>query len=124
MIEVISDLRAGAIGFSAKGKLTAADYENVIMPDVAAVVEVEGDVRLLWHMGPEFEGFENAAIWDDAVMGFRHALDWDRIAVVSDIDWVRYAVKAMHWVLPGGVRLYPNARFEEARAWINEPDDE
>lgn len=124
MIDIIDDLPAGAIGFSARGMVTSDDYENVIMPAVAAVVAVEGDVRVLYVLGETFEGFESGALWDDAVLEFRHAFDWDRIAVVSDIEWVGHGVRAMHWLMPGGVRLFHNAQLQQARDWISEPDDE
>ncbi|HET8899726.1 MAG TPA: STAS/SEC14 domain-containing protein [Rhodanobacteraceae bacterium] len=121
MIREIDNLPPGAIGFSATGVVTAKDYENVIMPAVAAVAAMDLRVRLLYHFGPDFERFGSGAMWDDAVLGIRHALEWDRIAVVSDNDWVSFAVQAMHWLLPGRVRLFPNAELDAAREWISEP---
>lgn len=124
MIEEIDDLPPGAIGFSAHGVVTREDYENVIMPAVAAVIAIGQRIRLLYRFGPDFARFESGAMWDDAVLGFRHALEWDRIAVVSDNEWVGFSVQAMHWLLPGKVRLYPDRELAAARAWISEPRNE
>jgi hypothetical protein len=33
-------------------------------------------------------------------------------------------VQALHWLLPGKVRLYPDKDLAAARAWISEPRDE
>ncbi|MDN5924671.1 MAG: STAS/SEC14 domain-containing protein [Xanthomonadales bacterium] len=119
MIKLIDDLGVGALGFSATGMVTRADYEDILMPAVAAVIAVDSKVRLLYVLGEDFEGFESGAMWEDAVLGFRHALNWERIAVVSDVDWVGHAVRAMHWLMPGQVRLFSNAEQATARDWIS-----
>lgn len=124
MIETIDDLPAGAVGFSAKGVVTEADYEDVIMPKVAAVIAMGEGLRLLYHFGPEFERFEQGALWQDAILDYRHALEWERLAVVSDLEWIGFAVQAMHWLLPGKVQLYANAGLADARAWLSEPDED
>ena len=36
MIEQIEGLPAGTLGFRARGQVTAADYERVLVPDVEA----------------------------------------------------------------------------------------
>lgn len=120
MIQTIKDLPAGAVGFHLRGVVTQADYEDIIMPAVAAVIAMGDGVRLLYHFGADFERFEEGALWEDAVLGFRHALEWNRIAVVSDIEWVGFAVRAMHWMLPGKVRLYAEADMAAARDWLIE----
>lgn len=124
MIETIDDLPAGAVGFTAHGMITQKDYEDTIMPEVAAVIAMGQGLRLLYHFPADFEGFDNGALWEDAILGFRHALEWNRIAVVSDIEWVGFAVRAMHWMLPGKVRLYPESGMAEARAWLSEPRED
>ena len=121
MIRVIDDLPAGAVGFSAIGVVTQEDYEDTIMPAVAAVIAMGEGLRLLYHFGPGFERFDSGALWEDAILGYRHAFEWNRIAVVSDIEWIGFAVRAMHWMLPGKVRLYPDAEMSDARAWLSEP---
>ena len=123
MIKIIEDLPPGAVGFSAIGVVSQEDYEDTIMPTVAAVIAMGEGLRLLYHFGPEFERFDSGALWEDAILGYRHAFEWNRIAVVSDIEWIGLAVRAMHWLLPGKVRLYGNAEMPAARAWLSEPDD-
>lgn len=123
MIKLIDDLGAGILGCEAIGTVTRADYENTLMPAVAAVVQVESSVRLLYVLDERFEGFEAGAMWDDAVLGFRHVLQWERIAVVSDIEWMTYAVHAMHWLVPGHVRMFANAERAAAIEWITESED-
>jgi SpoIIAA-like len=118
MIERIAGLPANAIGFRAKGKVTAKDYENELIPAVEALFARERKVRLLCQLGPEFEGFESAAVWDDAKLGLRHLGGWERVAIVTDVQWIRVAAKVFALVMPGHVRTFDNRDFAAAVHWI------
>ncbi|MBI1397151.1 MAG: STAS/SEC14 domain-containing protein [Betaproteobacteria bacterium] len=118
MIEQIPGLPGNVVGFRATGTVTAADYESVIMPAVEALFAREKSVRFLYHLGPEFAGFEAGAVWDDAKLGLKHLSGWDRVAVVTDVDWVRHAMRLFAVVIPGHVRVYSNAEYFDAEKWL------
>ncbi len=120
MIEPTRDLPDNVIGFSAKGIVTKADYETIIMPAVEAKFSKHTKVRFLYHIGEDFIKFESGALWDDAKIGFKHLTSWDRIAVVTDVDWIRTAVRIFAFLLPGPVRVFQNAEIADARTWISE----
>ena len=46
------------------------------------------------------------ALWSDTRLWADHRGSWERVAVVTDVDWVEKAVKAFGWMMPGeaGVR--------------------
>ncbi|HET6552748.1 MAG TPA: STAS/SEC14 domain-containing protein [Dyella sp.] len=121
MIEQISGLPAGALGFRASGQVTAADYERVLVPDVEAAFALNRKLRLLYHVGTEFTGFEPGAMWEDAMLGFRHFSGWDRVALVTDVQWLRVASLAMGFAIPAHFKLFHNAELDAALAWIGEP---
>jgi hypothetical protein len=120
MIEKIPDLPANALGFRAKGTVTQSDYESVIIPAVEALFSRHSKVRFLYHLGEEFSGFEAAAMWDDTKLGLRHLGGWERMAVVSDVEWIRAAVKIFGLAMPGHVRVFHDRELAEARQWIAE----
>ena len=120
MLEKISDLPENVLGFSAKGTVTADDYETVIIPAVEAMLSREGKVRFLYHLGEDFSGFEAAAMWDDTKLGLKHFSGWERVALVSDVEWVRWAVKAFGLAMPGHVRVFQNRDLAEAQRWVSE----
>jgi hypothetical protein len=120
MLERIRDLPENVLGFSAKGTVTADDYETVIIPAVEAMFAQEGKVRFLYHLGEDFNGFEAAAMWDDAKLGLKHFSGWERVAVVSDVEWVRWAVKVFGLAMPGHVRVFQNRDLAEAQRWVSE----
>ncbi len=120
MVETIPGLPDNVLGFSAKGTVTADDYESVIIPAVEAMFCRHPKVRFLYHLGEDFTGFEAAAMWDDAKLGLKHFSGWERMAVVSDVDWIRGAIRVFGLAIPGHVRVFHNREITEATEWISE----
>lgn len=120
MIQLIPGLPDNVVGFTAHGKVTGEDYESTLMPAVEAAFRKHDRVRLLYHLGSDFSGFDAAAMWDDTKIGLRHWRNWDRCAVVTDHEWLRHLTKAFGFVMPGEVRVFPDAEIEKARAWVSE----
>ncbi|MDE1964780.1 MAG: STAS/SEC14 domain-containing protein [Xanthomonadaceae bacterium] len=121
MIEQITDLPAGVLGFRARGQVTAADYENVLVPDVEAAFAMNPKLRLMYHCGEDFTGFDAKAAWDDAKLGMRHFSGWERVALVTDVGWLRVAARAMRFAIPAEFRLFANAEYAQARDWLLAP---
>ena len=119
MIEQIQNLPSNVLGFTAKGTVTGADYETVIIPAVEAMLSKHPKVRFLYHLGEEFSGFETAALWEDAKIGLKHLASWDKIAVVTDVDWIRVATKVFGFLLQGHIRLFHNTELNVARDWLS-----
>ena len=120
MIERISGLPENVLGFTAKGVVTANDYESVIIPAVEEMFSRQEKLRFLYHIGEEAEGFEAAAMWDDTKLGLKHFTSWDRIAIVSDIEWMRIVIKAFGLAIPGQIRIFHNDELSSAMHWISE----
>jgi len=74
------------LGFTARGTVTAHDYEAVIIPAVEALFSRRSKVRFLHHLGEDFTGFEAAAMWDDTKLALKHLAGWERVALVSDVE--------------------------------------
>jgi SpoIIAA-like len=119
MVERIPDLPDNVLGFTAKGIVTASDYESVIIPAVEAMFSRVGKVRFLYHLGEEFSKLTGEAMWDDAKLGFKHMAGWERTAVVTDVEWIRAAMGIFGLAMPGRVRAFHNREFSEAREWIS-----
>jgi SpoIIAA-like len=120
MVEKIPGLPDDVLGFEAKGTVTANDYESVIIPAVEALFSRQKKARFLYHLGGEFSGFEAAAVWDDTKLGLKHLAGWERMAVVSDVEWIRAAVKIFGIAIPGRVRVFHDRELAEAKRWITE----
>jgi hypothetical protein len=118
MVEEIDGMAEGAVGFTATGEVTADDYERVIVPAVEAALGRRDKVSLLYVLGDGFEGYEAAAMWDDAKVGMGHLFSWERIGVVTDRDSYRRMVQGFGFLIPAHVRVFGTADLEEAKAWV------
>lgn len=120
MIEKIANLPENVLGFTAKGTLTENDYQSIIIPAVEELFSRQKKVRFLYHLGEDITGFEAAAMWDDTKLGLKHLTGWERMAIVSNIEWVRSAIKIFGLIIPGRVRVFHNNELTEATRWISE----
>jgi len=120
VLTAIRDLPATIVGVEAHEKVTADDYEKVLIPAVEAAeaASSDGRVRLLYVLGPEFPEFTAGAAWEDTKLGLGRLRHWERIAVVGDADWLRRAIHALSWAMPGEVRVFASNEIDDARAWV------
>jgi hypothetical protein len=121
MIKQITDLPAGTLGFEAHGQVSAEDYERVVVPDVEAAFALNRKLRLLYVTAEDFTGFDPGAMWNDMKLGARHFSGWERVALVTDVSWLRTAAVAMSFMLPTEFRLFASHQLAAAEAWITAP---
>lgn len=123
MIEMIEGMPAPVVAASASGKVTREDYESALIPAVEAMLSTHAKVRFLYVLGEGFDGYSLGAMWDDTKLGVSNLREWERIAIVTDTDWVDHAIKAFGWMLPGEVRTFGDDEIDTAKAWIVEGID-
>jgi hypothetical protein len=81
-----------------------------------------GNVRLLYLLGPRFGGFTSGAMWEDARVGLSEPLHWERVALVTDVEWMRQLSAAFGWMVPGRFKTFAGADLEGAKAWTAATD--
>jgi SpoIIAA-like len=122
MIQVISNMPVGTIGLRARGKVSEEDYRDVLVPTINAAME-QGKVRLLYVLEDE-AGYKPGAVWADTKMWFKNLKGWERLAIVSDADWLENAVKAFGWLMPGEVKVFESDDVRDAKQWLVGLDDD
>jgi hypothetical protein len=120
MLRRITDMPAGTVGFEAVGEVEDDDWEEAVEPVLRSEIASGEKVRLLYLLGPEARDVEGDAMQADTGFRARHATSFDRVAVVSDEDWMRPAVRALSVLLPGKARVFPVHELESAKAWLAE----
>jgi len=122
MIEPLAGMPAGTIGFNFAGRVTGADYRDVLVPALAAAVGA-GSVRAVFVVGPDYEGFDLGAVTEDlkalVPLAIEHRHAWKRLAAVSDVEWIAKGVQMFTWLMPGEVRVFALADLEQAKAWVS-----
>ena len=122
MVTVIETSDAATLAFVISGRLTRADYQDVLLPPVRATIERGGDIRMLAVID-DFQGLEAGALLQDlmaaAKLGSGQRSYSARFAVVSEADWVRRAVALSGWLVPGEIRVFAPAARAEAETWLS-----
>lgn len=121
MIEAITDMPAGAIGFRASGEVTREEYREVLAPAMREAAD-SGEIRLLFVLAEGFEELSAGAMVEDAKAGldlgiFKHSA-WRRTAVVTEVEWIAKGTRAFAWMAPGEVKVFALAEESEARIWV------
>lgn len=120
MIEIMTGLPTGTLGFRMSGHISGEDYEQVLTPAIDAAIEEHDRIRCLVQVGPGLEGYSLEAAWDDTKLGLRHWSGFERAAVVTDVGWIKTAVKAMGFVMPCPVQIFDIDELDDAIRWLGE----
>ena len=120
MIEVMQGFPEGALGFIARGRVMSAEYRALKTPRIEAAFANHRKLRVLWLIGNDFRSFAPGAVWQDLTLGLRHWRGWERIALVTDVSWLRGVAWASGFLIPGEFRLFHLRELETATRWISE----
>jgi len=115
MIKELSDLPEGVIGFEISGTVHADDYRDVVLP-VLQRAYASDEFRFVIVI-PEFRGMTGGALWQDLKVGVEHLHAWKRIALVTDIEWMRHMTDLFGWMTPGETKTFALAQRDEAVEW-------
>ncbi len=119
MMGVMSGFSGNVVGIQATGQITREDYEKVLVPAVDAAIASHGKVRLYYQIGPNFSGIDPGAAFQDFKVGMEHFTQWERVAVVTNVDWIRHSVRAFGFLMPIKMETFSIADADKAREWIS-----
>jgi hypothetical protein len=120
MIKHLSTFPEDVAAFACDGKVTKADYASVFIPTIVDELKRHRKMRLYYEIAPDFVGFDGGAIWDDFAVGMEHITRWERVAVVTDVEWIERATQLFSLILPTtSVKIFPTSKALAARAWIS-----
>jgi hypothetical protein len=121
MIERLTDMPAGTLGFRAVGEIESEDYEEVLVPELRRALDAGEGLRTLYVI-EDLDEIEPGALWADSKLGLnlgvRHHDAFVRSAIVTDIGWMARASKMFAWMVPGETRVFPRAELQQAKAWV------
>jgi hypothetical protein len=118
MIERATGFPDNVLAFVCKGRVTQADYDNVLVPAVTEALKSHDKLSIYYEVAADFGGFDFGAMWADTRVGLAHLSHWQKIAVVTDVDWIGHAVAMFGFMMPAEVRVFALADAAKARDWI------
>jgi hypothetical protein len=124
MLRRMAEMPAGTLGFEAVGEVEDDDWEDAVEPVLRREIANGGKVRLLYLIGADARDVEADAMKADTGFRARHANAFERVAVVSDEAWMKPAVRALSFLMPGKARAFAVSDLAAAKSWLAERDDD
>jgi hypothetical protein len=118
MIEQLNSFPDNVLAFVCKGHVTKGGYDAVVVPAVINVLKKQDKIRLYYETAADFAGYDPGAIWEDFKVGMEHLTRWERVAVVTDVEWIKQTMRFFSFLMPGAMRVFPTSEAAQARAWI------
>ena len=119
MIEQLSNFPDNVVAIRCKERVTKADYESVLVPAVENALKKHDKVRIYYEITPDYSGFDAGAMWEDFKVGMEHLTRWERIALVTDVEWIKHTMQLFGFITPGEMKVFSTSQADEARAWIS-----
>lgn len=119
MIEVLSDVPEGVVGFRVSGRLAGNELREFTSTIKEALNDDE--LRIVEVIASDYEGFGPGGLAEDLKLGlgmlFQHHSAFKKIAVVTDQEWVAYTLHALAWMVPGEISLFGLDELDRAKVW-------
>src|SRR3954471_16400975 len=121
MVTVIPTSGPGTLAFVISGRLTRADYRDLLLPPVRETIAKGEAIRMLAVID-DFSGLEPGGLLEEltaaAKLGTGHRSLPAYFAVVTDTPWVRRAIALFGWLAPGQTRVFTTAQRADAETWL------
>lgn len=105
--------------FEAIGEVNKSDYVEVLFPILNQARKEGRRIRFLIHFGDKFEGYTKEAIWQDFKLGLKFLRVIERLAIVTDIVWLKNLVSLFGSLIPCSVEVFKSHDLDSAKAWVD-----
>ena len=119
MITQIHDLPQNMVGFRSSGEVTKDDFD-IVKAEVEKLVDRTGKLNYLLFLDNTPADFTAGAWLQDALLGIKNLLDWNRAAIVSDSETVIGFTNVFSKVIPGEFRGFHKDEYQHAVDWTSE----
>lgn len=118
MIEKLGDSSGNVVGYKCIGTITADDYKT-LEPEVKALVEKQGNIRLLFDLS-DFKWEKMEAWLPDLRFGseFRHEIE--KMAIVGDKTWEKWVTHLAKPFYARDAKFFHSTEIDKAWAWLRE----
>jgi hypothetical protein len=118
MLKQMADMPPGTIGFEAIEEVDDDDFEKTVEPALRRIIAEGRKVRLLYLLGARFREYDGDALEEEMKFAIHHPSAYERVAVVSDEEWLRPALRLLSMLVPGQLRGFRVAELAAAKSWV------
>jgi len=114
MIEIVEGLPDNVLGVVVKGRVTKKDCSDVFLPALEKALQWHHKLHLYYEIRSRYPG----AAWEEINLGIGLSPVWERVAVVTDVAWIRHTVQALRLLIPSDIRVFATSQIPEGLAWV------
>lgn len=107
------------VAFEFVREITKEDFDDVIIPEVKALVEKIDKINLVYLLNTDLDQFSLAAWWKDAMVGIQNLTKWNKSAIVTDSKSIQQFTEIFSYVMPGEFKGFDKDQMEEALLWAS-----
>jgi hypothetical protein len=111
---IVTDHQPGRVSVTVFGEFSLADYKE-FEEVINYKVRFEGPVDLYFDLR-QMADFTLDVAWEEIKFSRQHANDFNRIAVVTDSQWVTWSAWLSQVFVNADVEVFPDA--DEAKSWL------
>lgn len=119
MVTQLNNLPDNMVGFKATGEVEKADFDEVIVPAVEKIIAERGKLNYMLVLDTSITNFSFGAWFEDAMIGLKHLLKWNRAAIITDVRGIQVFTKIFSALMPGEFRAFDHADMEKAISWTS-----
>ena len=117
-IELLPSIASKTIALKMEGYLSAQDIDRVVAELEPQLQNSDEKVRILIEVD-SWTGMSPMAFFKDLWFSLRHWHQFEREAIVSDLEWLGQLSRWFSRLLPGiEVRYFPRSQREAALSWV------
>lgn len=119
MIEQIHNLPDNMVGFRSSGEVTQDDFK-LVKTKVSQLVEKTSKLNYLLFLDNSPADFTFGAWVQDALLGIKNIMKWNRAAIISDSETVDKFTSFFSKIMPGEFKVFHKNDLERAIDWTSE----
>ncbi len=116
MLEILPESQGNLLGLRARGSLTLEDCTQVLLPRLQAVCQEQHQVRLLFCLEEDFQGWDLAALKGGELGQFKDRLE--KIAVAGGTWSARLQLQMFSAMTGVPVEYFSREELAKAWAWL------
>jgi hypothetical protein len=107
------------VAFRATGEVSKADYDNVIIPAIDALVKKQDSINFMLVLDTALSNFTIAAILKDIGIGLKHFTKWHKMAIISESTAINTFTDLFSYVAPGKAKGFTHDEIVDATEWVS-----
>lgn len=119
MVELLTDFPPHVAAYRAWGAISKEEYERMVMARVDEVANTFGKINFLVLLETPMHNYSISAFIDYLKVSFEHFTKWERMAIVTNEQWVRQAYKMLSHIVHGEIKGYELKDMDKAKAWVS-----